>query len=155
MFEVSSSAYLNAVNTVTQLLDQNTKLQEEIVELRAIIANLESPKPEFDDSILSDNEWYQEMADAGEEVHPTFGRDQKPTSQQKTTNDLYRIAKEKHAKKYANADKIPLYEAQEAEIDKALAEAKVKEPPLEVKLSESKREFIRKSGEAIMQQRTQ
>jgi len=141
------------------LHDENERLKLRIFELERKGFQFQPSGYEDLDGITS--QWSDDYPEinpppvplSGQEKDEIYGRNAKPVNQQRNTNDLYRMAKDKHEKSVAvksPPDRIEEYIAQEEEVERAIAEARVNDRPLDVKLSESKQQFYVESAKAIM-----
>lgn len=161
MFELTNEAYnrlmethLKLVEKYNELLEQNTSLRIQVYRLELLSGTVldgetTSGDPDWESMVDKIGNPVAEALQADDVI---YGRQQRPVNQQRNTNDLYRIAKEKHAEKHAKyEERLQQYAEQEEVIDKALAEARVSQPDVEVRLSEEKKEFYVNSAKVLME----
>lgn len=152
MFEKANDAYnklmdthLKLVERYNELLEQNTSLRIQVYRLELLSGTaLEEPE-------LKDSDWDSMVDSIGNPVKvedEIYGKQARPVNNQRTTNDLYRVAKEKHNAQYK--ERLEQYAEQEEVIEKALAEARVAAKPIEVQLSAEKERYYVEAGKTIM-----
>lgn len=157
MFEKANDAYnklmdthLKLVERYNELLEQNTSLRIQVYRLELLSGTV------LDEPSLKDSDW-DSMIDSvvGNPVSQAlkvddeiYGKQARPVNQQRTTNDLYRVAKDKYNAQYQ--ERLEQYAEQEEVIAKAVAEAKVSAKPIEVQLSAAKQQYYVEAGKTAM-----
>ncbi len=152
MFEATSDAYNNLLKSQTAILEENARLREENTKLRTILSRIEASTDSQETTDISEWDSVALNTDlAPDQVDDLpYGRNDKPFNTQRTTNDLYRMAKNKHEKSYAPPPRLKEYAEQEEEIEKAIEESRVTERPLDVRISQQKEQFYVNAGKTIM-----